>query len=200
MKKNVSLMVMLGMVLAFGLVVVGCDDGNNNGGGKTEAEAIADVSNATTAAEMKKALEEGASALGINLTTYNTLTADQKTAVANAVLADKPYVNAAAIKVAFDAAVTAQVGVGNTVPAALQGTWRIKTGEFADNPFYDIVFTTNTITWSGDGPDSVKTVTGTHITIVIVGAGEDSFEYTLNGNIFRIKDGGGYWQEREKVE
>ncbi|GMO34229.1 MAG: hypothetical protein Ta2B_14730 [Termitinemataceae bacterium] len=117
MKKKSLFLAMLCMVLAFGFVIVGCGDDNEDGGsGKNEAEAMGDVTDATTAAAMKTALEEGASALGINLTIYNTLTTSQKTAVANVVLAGKPYADAAAIKAVFDTEVTMLSGGGNTDP------------------------------------------------------------------------------------
>jgi hypothetical protein len=160
MKRRLFLLGMLAIVAAFGLVVVGCGDSNNNnnnnnGGGKTESEAVGDVSNATTAAEMKTALEEGASALGIDLTGYNTLTDAQKTAVAEAVLTGKPYENAAAIKAAFDAAVTAQGGEGNgtswqVVADSPFGTAAIQAIAFGNGKFVATGSKDN-LAWSSDG-------------------------------------------------
>jgi hypothetical protein len=83
------------------------------------------------------------------------------------------------------------------IPTTLQGTYRFTTGDIANNPEYDIVITENTLTWSGEGPYVVKSVTETHITIIM--EEEFTIEYELSGNILRVKDGKGSWQERQKI-
>jgi hypothetical protein len=85
------------------------------------------------------------------------------------------------------------------VPTTLQGTYRFTTGDFANNPEYDIVITENTLTWSGEGPYVVKSVTETNITIIMEEEIEFPVEYELSGNILRLRDGRGGWHERQKI-
>lgn len=75
--------------------------------------AVKAVNDAATAAATQTALES--SSLGLTLTTYNTLSATQKTAAATAVFTAKPattgYADKAAIQAALDVAVAAQLQV-----------------------------------------------------------------------------------------
>jgi hypothetical protein len=104
-----TLLTLTAAVFLCGALFISCDTGTTPPtDGKTQAEALSDVADAATPAAMQTALEEGASLLGISLTTYNSLNSEQKLAVASAVIAGKPYADAAAVITAFDQAVSAQ--------------------------------------------------------------------------------------------
>jgi hypothetical protein len=100
---------------------------------------------------------------------------------------------------AQDVTVTAQFEEISIVPAALQGTYRTTTGDRANNPEFDVVITGTILTWANDGPFVIKSVTDTHITIILEEGDEFPIEYELSGNSLRLKDGSGEWQERQKI-
>jgi hypothetical protein len=106
MKNTFLLTVLAALIAVSGFI--GCDNPADGGSTKTaEEQALAAITAAKDATEMQKALEDGADALGIDLTAFNSLDAAQKAAVATAVLNAKPA-DAAAVKATFDEAVAAQ--------------------------------------------------------------------------------------------
>jgi hypothetical protein len=84
------------------------------------------------------------------------------------------------------------------VPDQLIGAYRTKEGEHAEDSDYDIIITSTTLTWSGEIA-VITSVTTDKVTLKYYDDVIFEHEYELNGDIFRIKDGGGAWQERKKI-
>ncbi|GHT95258.1 hypothetical protein FACS1894141_3520 [Spirochaetia bacterium] len=111
---------MAALMCAIGLVLAGCDIGNNTeSNGNSEAAAIAAITDAAGGSReaMKAALENNASALGLDLTAYNALSDQAKLNVADAMqyavqmrMGFGGDVTAAWIKETFDSYVAAQNG------------------------------------------------------------------------------------------
>ncbi|GMO53575.1 MAG: hypothetical protein Ta2G_11720 [Termitinemataceae bacterium] len=98
------------LVLAFGLLFIGCERPDSTDIGeaeditakpKTKISTLEEINQPSDAQEMKEALEANAEALELDLTVYNMLSEATKTAAAQYVLENKPYADEEAIKEAF---------------------------------------------------------------------------------------------------
>jgi len=192
------------LALVFGLVFLGCDNGNDNGDEFT-ASTNETVSNDVATLGL---IGTSVSSSNSSVATAEIVSGKIKiTSVSqgSAVITVSAGANNATINVTVSTTGSIIIGAivkysetGDIVPSELIGTYRFTEGTFSGNSEYDIVITSTTLTWSRDGTFEIVHVTSDKITCLEDGE-EWEITYELNGDILRVQDGRGEWQERVRV-